>query len=134
MSRHPITRRTALKLTSAAVLSATLTARSRRALADAPRALPAGQLPKDRRLEAPKDLDGYFGWTPSPSPEAWAERAEKLRRQILVACGLWPMPARPAITASIHGKVERDDYTVERVSFESHPGLYVTGSLYRPKG
>jgi dienelactone hydrolase len=133
MARSRISRRTALKLTSAAVLSTALAVRSRRVLADVPRSLPAGQLPKDRRLEPLKDLDGYFGWTPSPTPEAWAERAEKLRRQILVACGLWPMPARPAITASIHGKVERDDYTVERVSFESHPGLYVTGSLYRPK-
>ncbi len=43
------------------------------------------------------------------------------------------MPARPAIQANIHGKVDRDDYTVEKVYFESHPGQYVTGSLYRPK-
>lgn len=133
MSRARITRRTALKLTSAAVLSTALAARSRAVLADVPRVLRAGELPKDRRLGELKDLDGYFGWTPSPSPEIWAKRAEKLRRQLLVACGLWPMPARPAIAASIHGKVDRDDYTVERVSFESHPGLYVTGSLYRPK-
>jgi dienelactone hydrolase len=125
MRPNAITRRTALKLTSAAMLSATLAARSRTALADTPRVLPTGQLPQD--------LDGYFGWTPSASPEEWAKRAEQVRRQVLVACGLWPMPARPTINASIHGKVERDDYTVERVSFESHEGLYVTGSLYRPK-
>uniref|UniRef100_A0A7C2P2I2 Acetylxylan esterase n=1 Tax=Schlesneria paludicola TaxID=360056 RepID=A0A7C2P2I2_9PLAN len=134
MLQQPISRRTALKLTSAAMLSATLAARSRIARGESPRALPSGQLPNDRRLGDLKDLDGYFGWTPSPSPEAWAERAEKLRRQVLVACGLWPMPARPPVNASIHGKVERDDYTVERVSFESHAGLYVNGSLYRAKG
>jgi hypothetical protein len=133
MSLPPVTRRTALKWTSAAVIAAG-TATPRRVRADAPRALPAGQLPKDKRLGDLNHLNGYFPWTPSANPAAWEQRAEYVRRQVLVACGLWPMPARPAITATIHGKVDRDDYTVEKVYFESHPGLYVTGSLYRPKG
>ena len=30
-------------------------------------------------------------------------------------------------------RVERDDYTIDRVFFESFPGHYVTGSLYLPK-
>ncbi|HYF34989.1 MAG TPA: acetylxylan esterase, partial [Prosthecobacter sp.] len=32
-----------------------------------------------------------------------------------------------------HGRVERDDYTIDRVFFESLPGHFVTGSLYLPK-
>lgn len=86
----------------------------------------------DPRLQAPGDLDGYFPFTPAASPQEWETRKTALRRQMLLACGLWPMPSRPAITATVHGKVERDDYSVERVFFESSPGLYVTGSLYRP--
>jgi len=43
------------------------------------------------------------------------------------------MPAKTPLNAVIHGKVERDDFTVERVFFESMPGFYVTGSLFRPK-
>jgi hypothetical protein len=98
------------------------------------RVLPQGQVPKDARLEPPKDLDGYFPFTPSPSPEAWAVRAERVRRQLLVSLGLWPLPTRTPLHPVIHGRVERDDYTVEKVYFESMPGFFVTGNLYRPKG
>jgi hypothetical protein len=43
------------------------------------------------------------------------------------------MPERPPIQAAVYGRVEREDYTVDRVYFESSPGLLVTGSLYLPK-
>ena len=52
------------------------------------RVLPAGQLPKDARLEPLKDENGYFPFTPPKTREAWQQRAEQLRRQILVAAGL----------------------------------------------
>jgi dienelactone hydrolase len=104
------------------------------ARADAPRVLPSDKLPNDRRLGDLKDLDGYFPFTPSESPEAWQQRAERVRRQILVATGLWPMPARTPPNAVVHGKIIRDGYTVEKVYFESFPGFHVTGSLYRPLG
>lgn len=91
------------------------------------------ELPKDSRLGNLKDLDGYFPFTPPASKEEWAQRREYVRKQILVACGLWPMPERPPIHATVHGRVERDDYTVDRVIFESSPGFLVTGSLYLPK-
>jgi hypothetical protein len=44
------------------------------------------------------------------------------------------MPARPAIEAVIHGKIQRDGYTIAKVYFESLPGHFVSGSLYRPTG
>lgn len=91
-----------------------------------------GPVPNDRRLQKLLDYDGYFPWTPYRSVAEWEQRAKQLRRQLLVACGLWPMPARPPIQATIHGRVDREEYTVDRVFFESAPGLYVTGSLYRP--
>lgn len=100
----------------------------------APRVLPEGQLPNDRRLSPVKDLNGYFPFEPSPTPEAWAERAERVRRQTQVALGLWPMPTKTPANAVVHGLVDRGDYTVERVYLESFPGHFVTGSLYRPKG
>ena len=104
------------------------------AWADAPRVLPEGQLPHDARLGPLTDLNGYFPFHPCPTLDAWKVRAERLRRQLLVATGLWPMPTKTPANAVIHGKVDRDGYTVEKVFLESYPGHFVTGSLYRPKG
>ncbi|MSU24503.1 MAG: acetylxylan esterase [Opitutus sp.] len=102
--------------------------------AAAPRVLEPGQLPADSRLGPLKDLNGSFPWTPSSSKAAWEKRAEALRRQVLVSQGLWPMPTKTPMNAVIHGKIDRGDYTVEKVYFESFPGFFVTGNLYRPKG
>ncbi|QOV89711.1 alpha/beta hydrolase family protein [Humisphaera borealis] len=104
------------------------------ASADAPRVLPAGTLPADSRLEPLKDLNGYFPFTPPTDKDAWAKRADYVRRQILVSQGLWPMPTKTPLNAVIHGSIDCGDYTVEKVYFESVPGLFVTGNLYRPKG
>ncbi len=89
----------------------------------------AGDLPHP----PPKDLKGYFPFSPPGSLDQWEQRKEYVRRQILVAAGLWPMPTKTPLNAVIHGKIERDGYTVEKVYFESVPGLFVTGNLYRPK-
>ena len=103
------------------------------ATADSPRVLAAGTLPDDQRLQPPKDLNGYFPFTPPTSKAEWDKRADYVRRQILVSQGLWPMPTKTPLNAVIHGKIERPDYTVEKVYFESAPGFFVTGNLYRPK-
>jgi hypothetical protein len=102
--------------------------------AEPPRALPPGTLPQDARLGPLRTLDDYFPFTPVDSPQAWEKRAEQLRRQAKVATGLWPTPTRTPLNAVVHGKVDRDEYTVEKAYFESYPGHFVTGSLYRPKG
>ena len=87
----------------------------------------------DIRLQAPKELNGDFPFTPPNSLNEWDTRKDYVRRQILVAEGLWPMPTKTPLNPVIHGKIERDGYTVEKVYFESTPGFFVTGSLYRPK-
>ncbi len=88
----------------------------------------------DKRLGKPKDYNGYFPWTPPASKEAWEIRKRELREQVLVANGLWPVPEKIPLKPVIHGKIERDGYTVEKVFFASLPGHYVTGNLYRPTG
>jgi dienelactone hydrolase len=98
-----------------------------------PRVLAPGTLPDDVRLETPKSLDGYFPFTPATNQAAWAERAALVRRQILVSQGLWPMPTKTPLQAVIHGRIDLPEYSVEKVYFQSAPGFYVTGNLYRPK-
>lgn len=102
--------------------------------AEIPRALPPGKLPDDARLGPLKELDGYFPWTPPSTREAWEPRADQVRTQARVALGIWPEPTRTPLNAVVHGRIDRDDYTVEKVFFESMPGFFVTGNLYRPKG
>ena len=79
------------------------------ATADSPRVLPVGKVPQDSRLEPLKDLNGYFPFTPSASPAAWNRRAERVRRQLLVSLGLWPLPTRTPLNPVVHGRVDRDD-------------------------
>jgi hypothetical protein len=86
----------------------------------------------DRRLGDPVTLDGYHPWQPITDLDVWQKRRERVRRQILVAAGLWPMPVKTPLRPTIHGKIDRGDYTVEKVFFESYPGFFVTGSLFRP--
>jgi len=97
------------------------------------RVLPPGEVTPDARHEKLKTLDDYFPFTPPSDRQSWETRRERVQRQILLAAGLWPMPERPPIQAVIHGRIDRGDYTVEKVYFESYPGFYVTGNLYRPK-
>jgi dienelactone hydrolase len=87
---------------------------------------------EDVRLQPPKDLKGYFPFNPPSSLSEWDVRKDYVRRQILVAEGLWPMPTKTPLNPVIHGKIVGDGFTVEKVYFESAPGFYVTGSLWKP--
>src|SRR5262249_5404518 len=87
---------------------------------------------KDARLAPPKDLNGYFPFTPPPTKEGWNDRSKKVRTQTMLALGLWPLPEKTPLNAVVHGKIVRDGYTIEKVYFASMPGHYVSGNLYRP--
>jgi hypothetical protein len=97
------------------------------------RVLPQGQVPSDARLLPLKDLDGTFPFQVPPTREDWEKRAEEVRRRVRVATGLWPMPERTPLEAKVFGRVDRPGFTVEKVAFESFPGHFVTGLLFRPR-
>jgi len=97
-----------------------------------PKVFKDGQMPDDVRLGPLKTLNDYFPFEPSASPDAWQQRAQQVRRRVLVAEGMWPTPTRTPLKAVVHGKRDMGDYTIEKVYFQSIPGHFVTGSLYRP--
>lgn len=98
-----------------------------------PRALPEGDVPDDRRLSELRTLNSYFPFKSMTDPKQWPARQSEIQRRILLSQGLWPMPTKSDLNASVHGRVEQDDYVVDRVILESIPGHFLTGSLYRPK-
>ncbi|MCS5660745.1 MAG: acetylxylan esterase, partial [Dehalococcoidia bacterium] len=90
-------------------------------------------MPKDKRLLALKDLNGYFSFEPPQSVKEWSHRSAKIRHQLKVAAGLYPEPSKCPLNAVVRDRTDHGDFTVEKVFFETLPGYYLTGTLYRPK-
>jgi dienelactone hydrolase len=63
----------------------------------------------------------------------WKANRATYRKQLFEMLGLDPLPARSDLKAKVTGKVEKDDFVVENLHFQSMPGLYVTANLYLPK-
>jgi len=63
----------------------------------------------------------------------WEKRRPELRRQFLEMMGLWPLPPRTDLRPVVTGTLDAADFTVEKLRFQSVPGLYVTANLYLPK-
>jgi hypothetical protein len=87
-----------------------------------------------------RDLDGYFPFAAPTRIAAWDARRADVRRRVLVSQGLWPPPTKTPLAAVVHGTIEVDDplapgggYSVARIRFESLPGFFVTGNLYKPR-
>jgi hypothetical protein len=57
----------------------------------------------------------------------------RVRRDLLDAIGGLPETRSP-LNAQITGKIQLDGYRIEKVIFESLPGVYVPGLLYLPDG
>jgi len=65
--------------------------------------------------------------------QEWEQKRDRLRREYLHMLGLWPLPERTPLITTITGSLERSGVVIDKLHFQSRPGLYVTGNLYRPK-
>jgi len=81
-----------------------------------------------------RTLDDRFDPPRYTSLESWNARASYIREHILASAGLLPMPKKSELKPVVSGEIRHDDYIVSKVRFESLPGFYVTGNLYRPVG
>ncbi len=64
----------------------------------------------------------------------WTRQRAAFREQLLEMLGLSPLPERTDLQATVTGKLDHPEFTVEKLHFQSLPGLYVTANLYVPKG
>jgi cephalosporin-C deacetylase-like acetyl esterase len=74
-----------------------------------------------------KVLDG------ATSLAEWQQRRPRLRQEYLYMLGLWPLPEKTPLKATVTGTIDHDGIIIEKLHFQSKPGLYVTANLYRPK-
>ena len=91
------------------------------------------QTVNDPRVHHTRNVHTLYTF-PGYTKAEWIEKSAELREHILVSNGLTPMPEKTPLNAHIFGRIEREDYTVEKVYFEAYPGFFTTGNLYRPKG
>ena len=67
-----------------------------------------------------------------PDRAGWEAYVAHVRQRIQEGAGLAPWPKRTPLNAVVRKRRDYDGYAVENVAFESIPGYFVTGNLYRP--
>jgi dienelactone hydrolase len=93
----------------------------------------AAQIPAtDARNTAIPHTDFHFTMPAYATLPEWESHKAHLQRQILVAAGLYPLPEKTPLHPEISGRIERGDYSIEKVALETMPGYYLGGNLYRP--
>lgn len=97
------------------------------AIADEPQ-LRVGQAEKPE--EAAKELAGSQATI--PDLVSWEKRKAILKAGILAGVRLTKLPENTPLYAKFYKKRVYEGYQIEQVAFESAPGFYVTGSLFRP--
>ena len=63
----------------------------------------------------------------------WENQKDQRRNELLEMLGLYPLPEKTNLQPVVTGSAEAEGVVVENLYFESSPGLFVTGNLYRPK-
>ena len=67
------------------------------------------------------------------TPDAWEKLRPRRLREMRDMLGLDPWPSRTPLNVQITGRLDKGDYIIENIAFESMPKVYVTGNLYLPK-
>src|SRR5438309_2320812 len=68
---------------------------------------------------------------PPATRKEWEQRRARLRQAMFDAMG--PFPDQPApLDPQVLGTLERTDYRIEKLIFQSRPNLWVTANAYVP--
>ncbi len=80
---------------------------------------------ESRRIDAAFDAD-------VGSADQWQKRRTAFQQEYLYMLGLWPLPEKTPLAATITRTYRGDGFLVDMLHYQSRPHLYVTGNLYRP--
>jgi dienelactone hydrolase len=95
----------------------------------------------EQRLAAADSYAGYIreqararlGRVVAPATlEGWDDRLSRVRAGLARSFGRMPEISCP-LEPEIHGTLLRDGYAIERLTFQTRPGVRVTANLYRPE-
>jgi len=67
------------------------------------------------------------------SLDQWQAKRPQMQKELLDMLSLEPLPPKTDLKPVVTGTIEQDDFVVEKIHFQSRPGLYVTANLYRPQ-
>jgi dienelactone hydrolase len=76
---------------------------------------------------AAKYLDG------AKTIDEWKQKRPRLYQEYMDMLGLWPIPEKTPLMVTKTGEVEAHGVVVEKIHFQSKPGLYVTANVYRAR-
>ena len=97
---------------------------------------PDREQPGDEQIQAylareAEALDAQF-MVGIETKEKFAAQRPRLQHEYFDMLGLWPLPERTPLKATVTGSLSGPGYVVDMLHYQSRPGLYVTGNLYRP--
>jgi len=97
-----------------------------------------------RKLLPAEEAKGMMGaflerqLKPLPVPEtreAWLARRDALRREVLAVLGIDDlMPPKWDLALKSKGTLKRQGYRIEKITFESYPGMAIPAVVYVPEG
>jgi cephalosporin-C deacetylase-like acetyl esterase len=67
------------------------------------------------------------------SVESWEKIRQRRLEEMRDMLGLLPWPERTLLRPRITGTLDKGNYVIEKLAFESMPKIYVTANLYLPK-
>ena len=70
----------------------------------------------------------------SVTKENWSEKQSEWRTELRTMLGLEPQPERIDLKVTVTGTIHHSGVTIQRLHYQSRPGLYVPANLYLPEG
>ena len=91
----------------------------------------AGMIDRDiARRSAAANARNRADWAAIKTRAQWESYRDERIARLRSSLGELPVPVK--LNARVTGTLEGDDYRIENVVYESRPGVWVTGNLYRP--